>query len=411
MSRYNVGIEKINIYGNSLLLDQRKLAIARNKDPDAVANDFLIHTRSLAPPYEDAITMGANAAKPLLDGMDRDEIGFLVVGTETATDYGKPISTNIHEALRLPSSVRNFETKHACYGGTAAMSCAVNWIASKLNRGRKALVISTDFSRAHFGLKQEFVTGGAAAAAIVGDNPSVLKFEPDHWGTCTTNIYDTYRPTAKDEMGNNEVSLFTYSDMLEGAYLDYRSTFDEPIDPEQFFKYISFHTPFPGVAFHAHRSICNITRRHTKKEITESFERMVMPSLYYSRKLGSTYGASNMAGLCSLATSCPDLVEGDRIGFYAYGSGAIGEFYSGHIGPQCREIVASMKIDEAFASRREVSVDEYEDIETTKASYIDNSDFEPDLSILDGWYDKHYVNKGLLALKRVKDFIRVYEWA
>jgi len=69
-----VGIEKINLYGTSMYLDQRALAIARNKDPDTVVSDFLINVRSLNPPWEDTVTMGANAAKPMLTEEEKEQI-------------------------------------------------------------------------------------------------------------------------------------------------------------------------------------------------------------------------------------------------------------------------------------------------------------------------------------------------
>jgi len=62
-----IGIEAINLYGGSLYLDQMKLAEARGQDPAKVVSDFLIDTRSLNPPFEDTVTMAANAAKPLFD--------------------------------------------------------------------------------------------------------------------------------------------------------------------------------------------------------------------------------------------------------------------------------------------------------------------------------------------------------
>ena len=151
----NIGIESLNIYGSSMKVDQRKLAEARGKDPQKVVDDFLIDTRSLIPLWEDAVTMGANAAKPLMEDIDPDSIGMLIVGTEGSVDFGKPISTNIMGALGLSGNVRNYETKHACYSGVAAIDTAVNWLASGLNGGRKALVISTDFSREHLNTKEE----------------------------------------------------------------------------------------------------------------------------------------------------------------------------------------------------------------------------------------------------------------
>ena len=242
-----IGIEKINLYGSSLFLDQRKLALARDRDPQKVVADFLIDTRSLNPLYEDTVTMGANAAAPLLADEDRDSIGLLVVGTESSVDFGKPISTNLHGALGLPSNVRNFETKHACYSGVAALDTALNWLAAGLNRGRKALVISTDSSRMHLHAKEEFVLGGVASAVLLSDSPKVIEYDLSWRGTWTTDVYDTFRPSARREMGNNEVSLYSYLDALEGAYNDYVAARrnGDGSDFDRFFAQNCYHTPFP----------------------------------------------------------------------------------------------------------------------------------------------------------------------
>ena len=404
-----VGIEKINLYGSSLYLDQRKLAEARGNDPDRVVSDFMIDTRSVNPPWEDTITLGANAALPLISEEERDQIGLLVVGTESSLDFGKPISTNIHAALKLSHNVRNYETKHACYSGVAALDCAVNWVLSGLSRGRKALVISSDFSRMHLNLKEEFVLGGVSAAAIISDNPRVVEFEPSKKGTWTVDAYDTFRPSARHEIGNNEVSLYTYMDAIEGAYRDYLINAREPVDFETYFKYNVYHTPFAGMAFQAHRTLTNLGGRRTKAEIRESFDRRVLPVLRYAARVGGTYGASNFVGICSLLSGDTPVEAGDRIGFFAYGSGAIGEFYSGTICPGAREIVRAMKIDAHLDDRREVSVAEYEQLETEREGRIEDPDILPDFGILDGWYDKHYKGRGYLVLREVKSFYRTYE--
>ena len=255
-----VGIEKINIYGSSLYLDMKELAIARGQDEEKVVRDFLIDTRSLNPPYEDTVTMGANAALPMLTDEDKKDIGMLIVGTEGSVDFGKPISTNIHRALGLNPNVRNYETKHACYSGVAALDTAVNWIASGLNKGKKALVIASDFSRMHLNLKEEFVMGGVGAALLISETPKVIDFELEKKGTWTTDIYDTFRPSAKHEVGNNEVSLFTYMDALEGCYNDYLDQLSESIDFDTYFTHNIYHTPFAGMSFQAHRTLCNIAR-------------------------------------------------------------------------------------------------------------------------------------------------------
>ncbi len=406
-----VGIEKLNVYGSSLYLDQQDLARARGKDPVKVLEDFMIHTRGLNPPWEDAVTMGANAALGMLTQQDREDIGLLVVGTEGSVDFGKPISTNIHRALGLGPNVRNFETKFACYSGVAAMDVAINWIAAGHNRGKKALVIATDFSRAHLGAFEEFVLGGAATAALISDTPKIVAFETLKKGTWTTDIYDTFRPSAKEEMGNNEVSLFSYMDATTGAYEDYLANNPDEVDFDTYFKYFVYHTPFPGIAFQAHRTLCRDHAPKKKPELKLDFEKRVMPGLRFAARVGSTYGTSNFTGLASLLTHATDLKAGDRIAFFAYGSGAIGEFYSGHILPEALEVLQGMNISGKLDQRRRVTVEEYESIENSRESYIENPNFEPDFSILNGWYGEHYRNSGLLVLKGVKDWYRTYELA
>jgi hydroxymethylglutaryl-CoA synthase len=405
-----VGIEKINIYGSSLYLDQRELAEARGQDPEKVVSDFLINERSLNPPWEDTVTMGGNAAAPIVGEEEKESIGLFIVGTEGSVDFGKPISTNLHEALGLNPNVRNYETKHACYSGVAGLDAAINWIASGFNDGRKALVVSTDFSRMHLNKKEEFVLGGVAAAFIVSETPKVVEYELTKKGTWTTNIYDTFRPSATHEMGNNEVSLFTYMDALEGAFEHYRSVVGE-VDFDQDFAYSVYHTPFPGMAFQAHRTLCNIVRPRKKPEIREDFDRRVLPGIRFSQRLGSSYGASNFAGICSLLSERGPARAGDRISFFSYGSGAIGEFYSGIVLPEGRETVGAMGINEALDERKRVSVDEYESIEKLRESYIENPNFVPDFTCCGDWYDEYYREKGRLYLKEVKDFIRTYEWS
>ncbi len=406
-----IGIEKINLYGCSLFMRQEELARARGKDPDRIANDYLINSRSLNPPYEDTVTMGANAARNLLTEEDKKDIGMLIVGTEGSVDFGKPISTNLHSALGLHPNVRNYETKHACYSGVAGLDTAINWIASGLNRGRKALVIATDFSRQHLGKDHEFVLGGAAAALLISENPKIIEYEIENKGFWTTDIYDTFRPTARQEAGNNEVSLYSYMDALEGAYQHYRENVNPGLDFDDYFTYNIYHMPFPGMAFQAHRVLCNLSRPRKKSEIKESFNQKVLPSLRYAARVGSTYGASNFIGLCGLLKSIDKVNPGDRIGFFAYGSGAMGEFYSARICPGAKEYIDNLKIDEALDLRRAVSFEEYEMIERKRELEIEQPEVRPDWALLDNWYAKHYQDQKYLVLKEVKDFQRQYVWS
>jgi polyketide biosynthesis 3-hydroxy-3-methylglutaryl-CoA synthase-like enzyme PksG len=59
------GIEAMNVFGGSACVDVMELAQHRQLDPTRVGN-LLMHQKAVALPYEDAITYGVNAARPLL---------------------------------------------------------------------------------------------------------------------------------------------------------------------------------------------------------------------------------------------------------------------------------------------------------------------------------------------------------
>ncbi len=406
-----IGIERLNIYGCSMALDQRQLAVARDKDPQKVVDDFLIDTRSLNPLWEDTVTMAANAAQPIMDGIDPDSIGMLIVGTEGSVDFGKPISTNVMGALGLSGNIRNYETKHACYSGVAAIDTAVNWLAAGLNDGRKALVISSDFSREHLNSKEEFVMGGAAAAVLLSDTPELLEFELKRKGTWSTDIYDTFRPSATAEVGNNEVSLYSYMDALEGSWEDYVKRSGSETDFDNDHQWLGYHTPFPGIAFQAHRTLCNINAPRKKAQVKEDFANRVVPALRFSRQLGSTYGSSNMVGAAAMLSGDSDMKEGDRIGFYAYGSGAIGEFWSAKVLPGAQEKMKAMGIQAKLDARRNVSIEEYEKTELTRKDTIEVAEYTPDRSYPSGVWESNYQGKGLLTLEKVENYVRTYAWS
>jgi 3-hydroxy-3-methylglutaryl CoA synthase len=253
--------------------------------------------------------------------------------------------------------------------------------------------------------------GGVAAAVLISDTPHIVELETQKKGTWTLDIYDTFRPSARHEVGNNEVSLYSYLDALEGAYRHYVEYAGEKFDFDSSFRYLAYHTPFAGMAFQAHRTLSNIFRPKPKAELKSDFEHRVRPCLKFSRQLGSTYGSSNFIGLLSILSGDASAAPGDRIGFYAYGSGAIGEFYSGKISSGARERVQELKLEEELTARKILPVKEYEFLENLRESYIENPSFKPDFSLFDGLYNDFYKGKGYLVLNGVEDFYRKYDWS
>jgi hydroxymethylglutaryl-CoA synthase len=200
-----VGIEKINLYGGRFFVDSLELAEANGKDTRQV----MIEQRSVTPPFEDPITLAVNAGRRLLDGTDPTDIELLMVGSESAVDFSKATSTWVQRFCGLPANCRTFDVKLACYGATGAVKMAASWVASQARPGKKALVISTDFTRADTvksGL--DFIGGGCAAAMLISDDPQVLEIDLARAGYWTDEISDTHRPTSMHEIVHTE-KVFT----------------------------------------------------------------------------------------------------------------------------------------------------------------------------------------------------------
>src|SRR5512139_3417002 len=103
----SVGIEKMNLYAGTLVLDIEELARARGRDADFFTRDLMIERKSQLVDYEDVITMAVNAARPILTDADRDAIELCIFATESGLDYCKSNSTYLVRHLGLKPQVRN----------------------------------------------------------------------------------------------------------------------------------------------------------------------------------------------------------------------------------------------------------------------------------------------------------------
>ncbi|MBO0799637.1 MAG: hydroxymethylglutaryl-CoA synthase family protein, partial [Blastocatellia bacterium] len=143
------GIEAINAFLGSAYVNVEKLARHRKLDMTRFTN-LLMKEKTIALPYEDPITFGFNAARPLVEAMspeEKDRIEMVITCTESAIDFGKSMSTYFHKLLGLNRNCRLFELKNACYSGVAGLQMAINFILSQTSPGAKVLVIATDISR------------------------------------------------------------------------------------------------------------------------------------------------------------------------------------------------------------------------------------------------------------------------
>lgn len=407
-----VGVEKIGVYPCSLSLSLPALCEARNRRPDDICGPMMLEERSLNPLWEDPVTMAVNAANATLTDEDRCRVELLVVASESGVDFEKPISTWVQRYARLSENCRNFEVKHACYGGTAGLQMAAAWLASSAPEGAKALVVTTDQSRSHFGKPWEFVLGAGAAAVLLSREPALLELELGRCGYWTNEIADLTRPTGRVETGNSETSLVSYLDALEGAYRHFVVRVPEAERFDEYFDRHVYHMPFGGMAWRAHKAMLRAAGGEVStREAWGNFERKGLAALTYARRMGATYSSSTFIGLLALINGTPGIQPGERISIFSYGSGCCAEFYCGRIGIDATRAAREARLPQQLDARRRVSIDEYEAIEGQRFEWTECGDYDVPEDTLGDWYDRFYRGRDRLVFRGMSDFYRQYAWS
>lgn len=365
-----VGVEAINIFAGSACVNVETLARHRKLDLKRFAN-LLMKEKTIALPYEDPVTFGVNAARPIVEALspdERDRIEMVIACTESAFDFSKSMSTYCHQLLGLNRNCRLFELKNACYSGMAGLQMAVNFVLSQASPGAKALVIATDISRfmtaegADAGAEDwaflEPSAGAGAVAALVSDRPDVFQIDVGANGYYGYEVMDTCRPVPDSEAGDADLSLLSYLDCCEQSFLEYQKRV-EGADYATTFAYLAMHTPFGGMVRGAHRDMMRRLAKASPKECEADFERRVMPGLIYCQRVGNIMGATTLLALVSTIEH-GDFETPQRVGCFSYGSGCCSEFFSGVVTRDAQARVRALRIGDQLDRRYELSMEEYD---------------------------------------------------
>jgi polyketide biosynthesis 3-hydroxy-3-methylglutaryl-CoA synthase-like enzyme PksG len=415
-----VGIEAMNVFGGTAVLDVAQLAVRRKMDTARFEN-LLMKQKTVALPYEDPVTFGVNAAKPIVDALspaEKARIELLITCTESGIDFSKSISTYVHHHLGLDRNCRLFELKQACYSGAAGLQMAVNFVLSNVSPGAKALVVATDISR--FMLAEgdeagaedwsffEPSAGAGAVALLVSDRPYVFQMDVGANGYYGYEVMDTCRPVPDSEAGDADLSLLAYLDCCESAFQEYRKRVDGAHYRETF-HYLAFHTPFGGMVKGAHRSMMRKLLQAKPAEIEEDFQRRVVPGITYCQRVGNIMGATLFLSLASTIDHA-EISSPRRIGCFAYGSGCCSEFFSGVVTPDGQARQRRLAIERQLQERYPLSFEEYES--TLRGSGVVR--FGVRNVKLDGGSVENARassrGKERLVLREIREFHREYEW-
>lgn len=353
-----VGIDKMGFYTPELYLDMVDLAHARGDDPNKYLIGIGQSKQAVIPPTQDIVTMAANAAEQILTPETKQEISMVLFGTESGIDNSKAAAVYLAHLLGLPSHTRAVEIKQACYGATAGLQLAADYVRTR--PATKVLVIGADVARYGLRTAGEVTQGGGAVAMLVTADPRMLVLEPTS-SYHTADVMDFWRPTYRTEaLVDGKYSTNVYLDFFREVWQDYQQQTNLTIAD---FSAFVFHLPFTKMGRKGLRQILPTAAADHQAALTAAFE----ASQADNRDVGNLYTGSLYLSLLSLLRH-GQLQGGERLGLFSYGSGAEGEFFSGIVQLSYREGINEQQLTALLANRRAVSVAEYEQIYRSQLS-------------------------------------------
>ncbi|KAM9329651.1 hydroxymethylglutaryl-CoA synthase, cytoplasmic [Gastrophryne carolinensis] len=371
----DVGIVALEIYFPSQYVDQEEL----EKFDGVGAGKYTIglgqSKMGFCSDREDINSLCLTVVQKLMErnSISYDCIGRLEVGTETIIDKSKSVKSVLMQLFEDSGNtdIEGIDTTNACYGGTAALFNAVNWVESSSWDGRYALVVAGDIAVYATGSARP--TGGAGAVAMLVGPNAPLVLERGLRGTHMQHAYDFYKPDMVSEypVVDGKLSIQCYLSALDRCYSTYRRKIhaqwqkernDAPFTLEDF-RYMIFHSPYCKLV---QKSLARLllndfisepnpntengvyagldSFRDVKLEDTyfdrdvekaflkassEMFDQKTKASLLVSRENGNMYTPSVYGCLASvLAQFSPQELAGQRIGVFSYGSGFAATMYS-----------------------------------------------------------------------------------
>ncbi|MBF0780496.1 MULTISPECIES: hydroxymethylglutaryl-CoA synthase [unclassified Granulicatella] len=384
-----IGIDKMGFYTPDVYIDMIELANARGIDSGKYTIGLGQEKMAVAPIYEDAVTMAANAALSIVDNEDREQIDLILVGSESGVDQSKSIAIYVQSLVGMKRRVRAVELKQACYGATMGLQIAREHILA--NPDSKVLVIATDIAKYGVNTPGEPTQGAGAVAMLLSKNPRIAEIEPEHT-FYTEDIMDFWRPVYSDTaFADGKFSTEKYIEFFETVWCDYTQSSGKTFAD---FTAICFHMPFTKLGY---KALTHVLDKYSVDETDKTrLLTMYEYSKSYNKQIGNIYTGSLYLSLMSLLEHSTQK-RGNRIGLFSYGSGAIGEFFTIKLRSGFKKHLHHAQHKALLDNRVALSIDEYE--------RILNMSLAKDGTYFD---TQAPMTKGKVVLSHVENHQRVY---
>ncbi len=411
-----IGIDAVSFDVANIHLPIQTLAKARNIEPEKLEKGLGLIKMTLPDTHQDAVVFGANALTKLIENnsINLDEIARIYVGTESAIDNSKPISSYLITLMEQKfgenclSECDVVDFTFACIGGVDALQNCIDFV--KLNPTQKAIVVTTDIAKYDLNSTGEYTQGAGAVAMLLSANPRIIAFN-EHWATNTKGVFDFFKPyrtISKQEItgnGNNEnwfdnleseieihkdqpvfdgqYSNQCYMDRTRNAYFSLKKLKNTTETLYKSWESIIMHLPY---AFQGRRMLSEIyaldatdqiisgdeeTKDYQNKLKTisksEDYQNFVseklQPAEIASSIIGNLYTGSIFMGLLSTLSHFNTIekdISGTTFGFLAYGSGSKSKVFEGVIQPEWKTGFQNVSLFETLEKSIEIDFETYE---------------------------------------------------
>uniref|UniRef100_A0A7M4E4A9 Hydroxymethylglutaryl-CoA synthase n=1 Tax=Crocodylus porosus TaxID=8502 RepID=A0A7M4E4A9_CROPO len=371
----DVGILALEVYFPSQYVEQVELEKYDGVEAGKYTQGLGQRQMGFCSAHEDINSLCLTVVQRLVERshLSWDSIGRLEVGTETIIDKSKAVKTVLMQLFQDSGNtdVEGIDTTNACYGGTASLFNAADWVESSSWDGRYALVVCGDI--AVYATGNARPTGGAGAVAMLVGPNAPLALERGLRGTHMENAYDFYKPDLASEypVVDGKLSIQCYFRALDQCYAVYRKKIQSQWQKEgitkpftmEDFQFIIFHTPFcklvqksvgrlllndflaapkPDTESGIYKGLQSFRGKkledtYSDKDVEKAFQKASLeifnqktkPSLLLSSRNGNMYTPSVYGCLASLLAQCSaQQLAGSRIGAFSYGSGLAASLFS-----------------------------------------------------------------------------------
>ncbi|MEC4114705.1 hydroxymethylglutaryl-CoA synthase family protein [Myroides pelagicus] len=409
-----VGIDSIAYYIPKIHLPIETLAKARNIDPLKLKNGLGLHKMALLDVNQDVVTMAANAVYSLLKDNPETQpstVAKLYVGTESSIDNSKPIASYVLGLIEQQfgeGTLRHCDAvdhTFACIGAVDAMQNAVDFI--KANPTQKAIVVATDFAKYDLASTGEYTQGAGAIALLISAEPRILAFT-SKIGVSTESVFDFFKPyrtISKSKITGNqqneewngieeaEVAIHKEQPVFEGQYsnqcyinriTDAYAHFKEINNYNeqkvyQDWKVLFMHLPY---CFQGRRTFHEIVLQDNPQLIDQSapdakdqikafakspeyltiVNEKIAPSEIASGQVGNIYTGSIFLAMLSTLSYFENKnssIDGEKVGFIAYGSGSKSKVFEAEIQKDWKNGLPKTSLFEMLEQSKAIDFDTY----------------------------------------------------